>query len=264
MYNEQLTISIMKIRFLILLIVTVANVSAAVNDSLFARIKGDWASGQWISIMKAGRSPKDAMKKALNNIILSFEKEDDHYNIQLMHNGGHEGDERSFSSIVEITPYEYTLVECQRSIDEYGKNVIDTTLVGSLIFTANRNKAYFNIGMSMFSVNDTMVKLRPSLTSFVNDNTICGNYQDNMGRTYKFYPDGNVDWGGVKYKYWVQLDYVLERNDIFYIDKGENIREWLIFEKKGGTLYLYQTMASLENEGFSKTGKPLVLNPVKK
>ena len=255
----------MKLRLLILLVISVVQLSNAADDSLLAVLKGEWASRQWVSILKESSSPRDAMNKARNNKIVIFEKEGDHYSAGIMYNGGHEGDKREFSTIVKKTPAEYALLDCHAYTDEDGNNVIDSSLIGNIVFSANRNMAYFNIGMSMFSVNDTMIKIHPSLTSFINNNTICGNYQDDLGRRYKFYPDGNFDWAGVNCKYWVLLDYVLERNDVVYVENAEKTNKvpW-IFQRNEDDLYLYQVKKSEENEGYDKDGSPLKLRRISK
>lgn len=242
MNSEQCAINIMKIKLLFLIMVFVANVSGATNDSLFARIKGEWADAGWVKVIKEKHSPRTAAAKTRAYVTQAIITDKDSlYELSLILNNGHEGTgPMPFREIVKVSSNRYQLrFNKSEESEETGYN--NTTATGDILLVGKDSMIILSGALYSGLHSDTLVRLGTSISSFVNKNTVSGNYYNDKGENFIFQENGTVIWNKKHFKYDVQIDYVLIGDDCIIVKPNSNYKEdkWYGFKVEGKTLLLY-------------------------
>lgn len=234
----------MKIWFLLvsILLMSVTQLFSAANDTLFAKIKGEWAEAGWVKIIKENHSPRTAaMKKRAYVTQVIISEKGGQYWLECILSHGHESTgPMPFRQIINVSPNEYLL--CFHGTDETEDNeYTDTISTGNILLVGKDSMMVLSSGLNAGLRSDTLVRLGSPISSFVNNNTVVGNYCNDKGERYVFHSNGTVDWNKEQYQYVVQIDYVEIGNDCIIVMPNNNHKEdkWYGFKVSGKTLFLY-------------------------
>lgn len=230
--------------FLSIILISVTQLFSVANDTLFAKIKGEWAEASWVKIIKENHSPRTAaMEKRAYVTQVKITEKGNHYWVEYILSNGHESTgPMPFKEIINVSPYEYLLRFLGTDETEYNE-YSDTISTGNILLLGKDSMMVLSGAMYAGLRSDTLVRLSSSISSFVNNNTVVGNYCNDKGERYVFRENGTVDWNKEQYQYVVQIDYVEIGNDCIIVKPNNNHKEdkWYGFKVSGKTLFLYDT-----------------------
>ncbi len=206
-------------------------------------VEGIWMTQQYMSALKAARSPRSAAMKA-QPIVIQLKKENGVYPILTT----------NFRSavlqfMIEIEPDRKP--KSWRFVTAKSEGIINSGDVIYSYFSGKRGKEGVFETLSLKEPhfakrkNTLFARLAEPLETFVNKNTVAGKYKDEQGESYEFTDDGDAILPGRKFAYEVLLDTTQTNCDVMtsHHEKEPEGKERIGFAIKGAKLLLYKAQS---------------------
>jgi hypothetical protein len=241
--------------------------------TIIKKLEGDWGTEVWYKTLINTKSPIKAnlvnynnkRRHYLSHINFANQPDKNNYYLIKLNLSFNEETEFNFNRIktVKKNQEEEYILETVDYLTEFPSEKIIKEISSkkkAVVKFLDDNRILFQYNLDMNYDNskwdsDTFVKLKPTLTEFVNKTIIAGNYIDIEGKNYIFEPNGNLIWDNKIMKYKIN-HYVNQVKCDFFTTLNPTIR--YAFEVNISSLVIYNTYFD-KNDSIEKQKKPLLI-----
>lgn len=189
--------------------------------------RGEWLNKTYLEKLKSTRSPRKAADD-IYQVSFKIKRKQGSYFMQIIYNFHESGEDLKITGLKQTSKKGvYDLIV---GVSDYA---VEKNSNFIFLMKDGADEIQWSFEIDHRKVRYSFVRIEPSVTHFVKKLLLAGEYLDQNNRTFFFTDSGRAKWPDKKFRYEVNLDYVMGNDlcDSFFVidEKGDLIRPPLFY-----------------------------------